>query len=65
MPECARLQNAAPHSHGTFPGVFALPDGLRQSGRLSTEETDLIDAVDARATPHVWGHRRPDPRAPG
>jgi hypothetical protein len=27
MPEYVRFQSAAPNRHGTFPGVFALPNG--------------------------------------
>ncbi|WP_043671882.1 hypothetical protein [Clavibacter michiganensis] len=38
MPDVVRFQSAAPNRHGTFPGVFALANGLREEGRLSDEE---------------------------
>ncbi|WP_445444847.1 hypothetical protein [Clavibacter sp. km3a] len=38
MPDLVRFQSAAPNRHGTFPGVFALANGLREEGLLSDEE---------------------------
>ncbi|MFD2339949.1 hypothetical protein FGG90_14295 [Clavibacter tessellarius] len=38
MPDFVRFQSAAPNRRGTFPGVFALANGLREEGRLSEEE---------------------------
>jgi hypothetical protein len=47
MPEYVRFQSAAPNRHGTFPGVFALANGLRDEGRLSEEEMAWIAASNA------------------
>jgi hypothetical protein len=47
MPEYVRFQSAAPNRHGTFPGVFALANGLRDEGRLSEEELAWIAAANA------------------
>jgi len=47
MPDFVRFQSAAPNRHGTFPGVFALANGLRDEGRLSAEEMAWITASNA------------------
>jgi hypothetical protein len=58
VPEYIRFQSAAPNRRGTFPGVFALADGMRQGGMLSAEEVEWMDAVNARAIAAY-----PDPRS--
>jgi hypothetical protein len=42
VPEHVRLQSAAPNRRGPFPGVFALADGLRETGRLTQREVDWM-----------------------
>ena len=61
MTDYVRFQSAAPNRRGTFPGVFALADGLRQSGRLSEEEGAWMDAVNARASAGYADPRSVDP----
>ncbi len=55
------LQSAAPNRRGTFPGVFALANGLRLSGMLSAEEGEWMDAANARAAESYADPRSVDP----
>ncbi|MBF4620886.1 hypothetical protein [Clavibacter sp. VKM Ac-2542] len=61
MPDYVRFQSAAPNRRGTFPGVFALANGLRLSGMLSGEEGEWMDAANARAAGAYADPRSVDP----
>ncbi|ALD12004.1 hypothetical protein [Clavibacter capsici] len=61
MPDYVRFQSAVPNRRGTFPGVFALADGLRLSGMLSDEEGEWMDAANARASESYADPRSVDP----
>jgi hypothetical protein len=61
VPDYVRFQSAAPNRRGTFPGVFALANGLRLSGMLSAEEGEWTDAANARAAETYADPRSVDP----
>jgi len=61
VPEYVRFQSAVPNRRGTFPGVFALANGLRLSGTLSAEEGEWMDAANARASEAYADPRTIDP----
>jgi hypothetical protein len=61
VPEYIRFQSAAPNRRSTFPGVFALADGMRLSGMLSAEEGEWMDAAAARAGASYADPRSVDP----
>ena len=61
MPDYVRFQSAAPNRRGTFPGVFALANGLRLSGRLSAEEGEWMDAANERGAAAYADPRSVDP----
>jgi len=56
-----RFQSAVPNRRGTYPGVFALANGLRLSGLLSAEEGEWMDAANARASESYADPRSVDP----
>lgn len=53
-----RYQAAIPNSRGTYPGIFALANGLASSGRLSAEDREAW----RRANDHA-DSAYPDPSA--
>ncbi|MBF4617674.1 hypothetical protein ITJ44_06245 [Clavibacter sp. VKM Ac-2873] len=61
MPDYVRFQSAVPNRRGTFPGVFALANGLRLSGRLTAEENEWMDAANARGAASYADPRSVDP----
>jgi hypothetical protein len=61
VPDYVRFQSAAPNRRGTFPGVFALADGMRLGGMLSAEEVEWMDEVNARASASYADPRSVDP----
>ena len=50
MARYVRYQSAVPNDRGSFPGVFALAIGLRDSGRLSLAERGKLEEANARMT---------------
>lgn len=44
-----RFQSAVPNRHGTFPGVFALVNGLRDEGLLSPRDIAWVRTSNRRA----------------
>ncbi|MBT1635336.1 hypothetical protein FGG90_14305 [Clavibacter tessellarius] len=61
MSDYVRFQSAVPNRRGTYPGVFALANGLRLSGLLSAEEGEWMDAANARASESYADPRSVDP----
>ena len=47
MPEYVRFESPVANARGTFPGVFALANGLRDSGALSGADSDWLVAAHA------------------
>jgi len=45
-----RFHSPHPNARGTFPGVFALANGLRSDGRLSDADVDWLRAANTTAT---------------
>ncbi|ROS23978.1 hypothetical protein [Cellulomonas sp. PhB150] len=43
-----RFQSATPNARGTFPGVFALANGLARDGRLSDDDRRWLRESNAR-----------------
>ncbi|MDY1006314.1 hypothetical protein [Curtobacterium sp. CFBP9011] len=50
MPQFVRYQSAVPNRHGQYPGVFALANGLRDDGRLTTEDQWWLLEANQKAT---------------
>ncbi|GAA2175138.1 hypothetical protein GCM10009846_23860 [Agrococcus versicolor] len=49
MPTFIRFQSIDPNRRGTFPGVFALVNGLVQDGRLPPEDAAWVRRANDRA----------------
>lgn len=49
MTEFVRFQSTAPNRRGTFPGVFALANGLARESRLNYEDAQLLRHLNAQA----------------
>lgn len=62
MTDYIRFQSAVPNRRGTFPGVFALANGLAASGRLSDAEITWMLETSARARRSYADPRSVDPR---
>ena len=45
-----RFHSPTPNARGTFPGVFALANGLRNDGRLNDADLEWLRVANARAT---------------
>ncbi|RPE74729.1 hypothetical protein EDF28_3788 [Curtobacterium sp. PhB137] len=50
MPLFIRYQSAAPNPRGTFPGVFALANGLRRNGMLDPADAHWLLRANEQAT---------------
>lgn len=49
MTRYVRYQSAVPNRHGTWPGVFALANGLLAASTLGDEDRRWLQSANARA----------------